>query len=210
MKGLHTLKLFLIILLVTSCGTHGYHNVRKGETLYSISWWYGLDYRELAAWNQIKPPYVIRQGTRIRLVPPPGDLNYRPPIQAKADSKSRKASSWKKSHKVKARVSSTGKASIRKIKWSWPTTGKIINAYSSTDRLKNGIDIQTKRGRPVYAASSTSGGTGKKEDSAKLSPERNHTDLRCRDQLMTISYAFANIGSARIFHEGFGIQGKAG
>ena len=35
------------------------YKVRSGDTLYSIAWRYGLDYRELARWNVIDPPYVI-------------------------------------------------------------------------------------------------------------------------------------------------------
>ena len=38
----------------------GQHTVKKGETLYSIAWRYGLDYRKLAAANRIPSPYVIR------------------------------------------------------------------------------------------------------------------------------------------------------
>ena len=31
------------------------YTVKKSETLYSISWRYGYDHREVAAWNNIKP-----------------------------------------------------------------------------------------------------------------------------------------------------------
>lgn len=47
-----------------------YREVRAGETLYSIAWDAGRDYRELAAWNDIDPPYVIHPGQRLRLQPP--------------------------------------------------------------------------------------------------------------------------------------------
>src|SRR5690606_38724928 len=46
-----------------------YRIVRPGDTLYSVSWAAGVDYRELAAWNGIAPPFVIRPGQRISLVP---------------------------------------------------------------------------------------------------------------------------------------------
>jgi lipoprotein NlpD len=48
-----------------------YREVAHGDTLYSIAWETGRDYRELAAWNQIAPPYVIRPGQRLRVAPPP-------------------------------------------------------------------------------------------------------------------------------------------
>ncbi len=48
------------------------HVVRPGETLYSIAWEAGYDYRDVAAWNGITPPYLIKPGQQIRLVPPAG------------------------------------------------------------------------------------------------------------------------------------------
>jgi lipoprotein NlpD len=47
-----------------------YREVVAGDTLYSISWESGRDYRELARWNGIPPPYTIRIGQKIRLYPP--------------------------------------------------------------------------------------------------------------------------------------------
>lgn len=44
--------------------------VRAGDTLYSIAWESGRDYREIAAWNGIEPPYLIKPGDEIRLYPP--------------------------------------------------------------------------------------------------------------------------------------------
>lgn len=48
----------------------GYHTVRAGDTLYSIAWYYGIDHRELAAWNNIPPPYLIHPGQRLAITPP--------------------------------------------------------------------------------------------------------------------------------------------
>ena len=41
--------------------------VKRGDTLYAIAWQQGLDYRELAAWNRIGPPYTIYPGQTIYL-----------------------------------------------------------------------------------------------------------------------------------------------
>lgn len=46
------------------------HTVRRGDTLYSIAWRYGLDYREIARWNKIAPPYLIHAGRRLVLRAP--------------------------------------------------------------------------------------------------------------------------------------------
>jgi lipoprotein NlpD len=46
------------------------HQVRRGDTLYSIAFLYGFSIEELAAWNGLGPPYTIYRGQTLRLVPP--------------------------------------------------------------------------------------------------------------------------------------------
>lgn len=46
------------------------HRVVKGDTLYGIAFRNGLDYRDLARWNGIGPPYTIRVGEQLRLTDP--------------------------------------------------------------------------------------------------------------------------------------------
>src|SRR5690606_19833625 len=74
----------ITLLLVASCGTHHaaqvsdrdpppsrripIHHVARGETLYSIAWRYGIDYRELAQGNRIHPPYTIYPGQKLYLL----------------------------------------------------------------------------------------------------------------------------------------------
>ena len=47
-----------------------YYTVKKGDTLYSIALDQGLDYKELAAWNGIDNPNVIRIGQQLRIKAP--------------------------------------------------------------------------------------------------------------------------------------------
>jgi lipoprotein NlpD len=47
-----------------------YHVVKKGDTLYSIALDYGQDYHDLAAWNNLEDPGLIRIDQRLRLFPP--------------------------------------------------------------------------------------------------------------------------------------------
>ena len=49
------------------------HVVGRGDTLYSIAWRYGIDYRTLARANSIGDPYTIFPGQRL-LVPGPDDV----------------------------------------------------------------------------------------------------------------------------------------
>ncbi len=46
------------------------HIVARGDTLYSIAFNYGFDYREIAAWNNIRSPYTIYPGQRLLLRAP--------------------------------------------------------------------------------------------------------------------------------------------
>ncbi|MDR3386457.1 MAG: peptidoglycan DD-metalloendopeptidase family protein [Rudaea sp.] len=49
------------------------YRVMRGDTLYAIAFNHGLDYRDLATWNRIVPPYRIYAGQELRLgAPLPG------------------------------------------------------------------------------------------------------------------------------------------
>ena len=43
--------------------------VMEGDSLYTIAWEFGLDYREVALWNRLRPPYQVTPGQKIRLGP---------------------------------------------------------------------------------------------------------------------------------------------
>ena len=47
-----------------------FYTVRKGETLYTIALDHGLDYKDLAEWNGLDNPNVIRVGQQLRLRAP--------------------------------------------------------------------------------------------------------------------------------------------
>ncbi len=57
--------------LVTGCGQRmsqwdpDDYTVRSGDTLYSIAWRYEIDPTEMARWNGLSSPYVIRPGDRL-------------------------------------------------------------------------------------------------------------------------------------------------
>lgn len=44
--------------------------VKRGDTLYAIAFERGLDFRDIAAWNQIAAPYTIFPGQRLLMAPP--------------------------------------------------------------------------------------------------------------------------------------------
>jgi lipoprotein NlpD len=60
-------------LLLQGCadtsGTQGSYVVRPQDTVYSIAWRYGLDFRDLARWNNIGSDFRITVGQRLVLTP---------------------------------------------------------------------------------------------------------------------------------------------
>jgi lipoprotein NlpD len=56
------------------------HTVKRGETLVGIALQYGLDYRELAAWNNITNPNVLAVGQVLIVAAPAGARPYAAPV----------------------------------------------------------------------------------------------------------------------------------
>lgn len=50
----------------------GFYTVKKGDTLYSIALDHGQDYKDVAAWNTLENPNLIKIGQQLRVVPPEG------------------------------------------------------------------------------------------------------------------------------------------
>ena len=48
----------------------GLYTVKKGDTLYSIALDNGQDYKDIAAWNNLDNPNLIRVGQQLRVAPP--------------------------------------------------------------------------------------------------------------------------------------------
>lgn len=128
-----------------------YHKVRKGDTLYAISFKAGVDFRTLAAWNRLPKPYVIYPGQVLRLTPP-----------SRSSSKPQKSSAPKtaatgtpKTTKQDKNISSQKTASVSSsapLKWKWPTKGKVVSYYSSKDSARDGIKISGKKNQQIFAA----------------------------------------------------------
>lgn len=159
----------------------GFHQVRRGETLYSIAWQYGLDVRQLAEWNRIAPPYTIYHQQRLRLQPPPPSTQRasRPkpvtkavsvpkppgrsrPVPARPVEPALKPSRPKSGTKPVAPRTVSKKpvapAKTKKqeksgpIRWRWPATGRLLSRFDPKLVGKKGISIVGRSGDPVRAA----------------------------------------------------------
>lgn len=174
----------LPVLSITACAPHsiyhdrsfnppvyfGTHVVREGDTLYSISWRYGRDFKELAAENGISAPFVISPGQKISLerhmMAGPADSGRVKSQQ----SKSGIVTKGKDAYKTSANVTKIKKhKNFKDIKWQWPHIGPILAKYSNSaasstkgakDRggsnshgdVNKGIDIAGRLGDSIFAA----------------------------------------------------------
>ncbi len=145
------------VLKSTSKDKSGYHIVSKGDTLYSIAWRYNFDYKEIASWNRINPPYIIYPGQFIRLKP----ISKKKAVPLKPDKVAKKTPSKALPEKAPKPIqkkidSAANKPESRPdllkgpVKWSWPTNGKLVKSNSPTS--KKGIDISGASGQTIKAA----------------------------------------------------------
>ncbi len=133
----------------TLANTVEFHVVEPGDTLYSIAWRYGLDYRRLAAANQIAPPYIIIRGSRLRIA----ESDWRP-IEQKTVSPpppEQPAPAPKKSVKREVPIPHP-LPKQGKPEWQWPVAGEVLHGFSTTGRVNKGIDIKGKLQEPVKSA----------------------------------------------------------
>ncbi len=122
----------------------GQYRIQMGDTLFKIAFEHGLDYRDLAAWNNLPDPAQIRGGELLRLSAP----------RAKA---------------VTTPLPGVPSVAMRQMKpevappveppddtppdaWAWPGKGPLLARFG--DRLNKGIDIGGTQGVPVQAAAS--------------------------------------------------------
>lgn len=150
------LSFFLFFLALTGCVSSSHlapvvngwlqpkaksstYRVKKGDTIYSIAWAFGLDYRALAATNHLSPPYQIQAGQTLRMTTVPRGAH----VSRSASTSPRIVymTAWRPSQPTHP-VSH----------WQWPAKGKVVDRYSQTIGGNQGVDIVGRYGEPVRAA----------------------------------------------------------
>ena len=149
--------------------TSGQYIVRRGDTLWSIAFRFGWDWRDLARVNGIQPPHVIYPGQRIRFsggatrtaaatpqpVPKPSSSSAPSTPVVVANPVPRQPAI---TTQPKPAVSQPARTPVTPVTrsasgWAWPANGTIIGRFSSNGSLNKGIDIAGDLGQPVLAAS---------------------------------------------------------
>ena len=148
--------------------TSGQYTVKPGDTLFSIAFRYGWDYKELAARNGIPAPYTIRPGQAIRfnsastgtttVVSSPSSSSkttvIRRPVGAPITPPASGVKPAPTTPATPTPVVTTVPAAERAVSgWTWPANGVLIGKFASNGSLNKGIDIAGDLGQPVFAAS---------------------------------------------------------
>ncbi len=140
------------------------HVVAPGETLYSIAWRYGLDYRNLARANKIGTAYAIYPGQilNLRTDSLPAITNSTPRTVAQAPAKPRPQASSTNVKKPSSSRSNpltkvnspvkTHSHSSNTVHWRWPAPGPVVGTFSNSSPNSAGIAIAAKKGESVVAA----------------------------------------------------------
>lgn len=170
------LLLLLAMLLLGGCSSQVYHVVERGETMYSIGWIYGYEYRDIARWNKISAPYALNAGQRLLVSPPRGDKadsiedqtalvveqgqdrkrgtefasDKGQPAASKTPSRGNSATNKKPVGRV---VNADREALAPVRQWRWPTTEKrILSTFARGNPSRQGLGIAGEQGSPVVAA----------------------------------------------------------
>jgi lipoprotein NlpD len=151
----------------------GSYAVRQGDTLYSISWRLGVDFRELASLNQLEAPYNIYKGQVLRtvfaaknasmsLLPErsvaknsrPKDVLVTKPQHSK---KNRSGEDKKSTPQTLAAPGRTARGTIAPKKseqgkfdtWSWPVKLPPTSRFGSGNK---GLDFNIKKKQQIVSA----------------------------------------------------------
>lgn len=145
------------------------YTVLPGDTLYSIAFRHGLDFRRLAAANDIDAPFTIFPGQALRLREAPvverpttavpderRQAGASPTTPARPKSRKAASSPAQNSRPAPDTDSTVTPEAPRRSDnvavrgWLWPAGGRVLRGFDAT--LHKGIDIGGERGDAVRAA----------------------------------------------------------
>ncbi|WP_416909370.1 MAG: peptidoglycan DD-metalloendopeptidase family protein [Polymorphobacter sp.] len=141
------------------------HTVKNGETGIAIARAYGVPWPELAALNNLEPPYLLRIGDKLRL--PSRQTVEARPIEERAKAFSLDVDTLITGSEPASRAprpkaadtsppSRVASAPADALTFLWPVDGRVISGFGpkSAGRFNDGINLKVSAGTPVRAAAS--------------------------------------------------------
>ncbi|MBN8445809.1 MAG: peptidoglycan DD-metalloendopeptidase family protein [Gammaproteobacteria bacterium] len=150
------------------------YQVKKGDTLFSIAFRAGMDYRSLAKLNRIPEPFTIYVGQVLVVAEDSSyqtvmrgpsnqsktaNANYSNPVNSATSSKQAKvvASSNKSRYGQSQQDKDPEKPkntafNAKSGQWLWPVKGPILAKFSQQEHGNKGLDIGGALGTPIKAA----------------------------------------------------------
>jgi len=142
----------------------GRYKVQKNDSLYSISFRFGIDFQQLAKINNIKIPYTIYPGQVLRLRYDKKPYKGTKPVviasgstvvsknknAAKQQNKtSKNTTTYSKSKGQRSNSSFDNKKKV--TAWRWPVKNNTSKKFSKSKGDQQGINIAGSLGEPIRA-----------------------------------------------------------
>jgi len=137
----------------------GLYRVRRGDSLHVIAFRYGLDWRDIAAWNGIRSPYTIFPDQVLRLKPSPRTAS-RPAatnqtmgkVGATSQPSGKTGATAARPAAPPPAPNGQGAAAQPSGSWVWPVQGRLLRTFKPGDPARNGLDIAGREGQAIRAA----------------------------------------------------------
>jgi lipoprotein NlpD len=203
-----------------------YRTVVHGDTLYSIAWEAGRDYREIATWNRIASPYTIKPGQSLRVLPPPAaeaktttkGRAQRPAAKTRSPSASRPGSAStvaKPGPKIAVPAASPPAVTGRnapdrnsKAAGTVKSDKTPTSARSSTAKpVVAKVDKPQTRGRTAAMGSNSSAGVWIWPADGSVQNRYSESDTKGLDISGTRGAAVRAAASGRVVYQGSGLRG---
>jgi lipoprotein NlpD len=134
------------------------YEVQRGDTLYSIAFRHGLDWRVVARWNGIEEPFVIRPGQELRLTEPPRVADVRRSTQPREEPprpSPPESTTPEPTVEPDRQPASPAETSVSRqvagVSWRWPTEGRVVRPFDPA-ATRRGLGIGGQAGQSVVAA----------------------------------------------------------
>ncbi|HEY9201373.1 MAG TPA: peptidoglycan DD-metalloendopeptidase family protein [Gammaproteobacteria bacterium] len=139
--------------------------VSKNDTLYGIARREGLSHHQIARWNHLRAPYLLKPGQTLRLTPPPSSMassqsaasvTTSPVVNSTPTATPIKDSPVQRPRVAASQVQPPAKLPATVASWQWPASGQVVQTFKADDTSRKGIGIKGRAGQAVKAAAAGS------------------------------------------------------